>query len=300
MQAIVCVQQCVGPQGFLQPPYPACCWEAAFTRMRRQTRSLFVTRGYTVTSVRDAALHKDWFTWLLGTCVQHMVRPEQSESHRLERPTETWLQTTTTHTHHSHTHTWTHVLCFYRGVEVSHYYFSSQVVLSVCVIGIWWWGISGVVPACESVLKHPETSESWLQLITDMKHSSWNCLDAIQRQAHPLLHTSDPLVFTGTETSSLLAPQPSFLWLHDSWQGWIYTSERLQDDWELVGADMSWPRHRLLRLLFSAVGFPPLLWYCWNPKDAYSQMSQRQGERRRERKRQLATTHRVCNMLSKS
>lgn len=66
------------------------------TQVERWIRSVFVTRRYTVTALRDAALHKDWFTGLMGTCVQHMVKLEQSGSHGLQRPMETWLQATST------------------------------------------------------------------------------------------------------------------------------------------------------------------------------------------------------------
>lgn len=75
------------------------------TQVERWTGSVFVTRGYAVTALRDAALHKDWFTGLMGTCVQHMVKLEQSGSHG---PMETWLQES--FTQHSHTATQIHVL----------------------------------------------------------------------------------------------------------------------------------------------------------------------------------------------
>lgn len=42
---------------------------------------------------------------LVETCVQHMLKLKQNGSHRLQRPMQTWLQTT-----HTHTHTHRHVL----------------------------------------------------------------------------------------------------------------------------------------------------------------------------------------------
>lgn len=89
---------------------------------------MFVTKGeIQLTAVKDAAQrHKDCFTGLMGTCVQHMVKFEQSESHGLERPTETWLQTTTAHAHTNactNNHVLVHFLLLQR-VEGSSYYFS--------------------------------------------------------------------------------------------------------------------------------------------------------------------------------
>lgn len=164
-----------------------------------------------------------------------------------------------------------------------------------------------------SVWKCLRTPRELWELITA------NCLDEVQQLELPSCHsktpkthththghnpsctTMTPLVFTRTEMSSLFAPHPSFLWLPCSWQGQIYSSESsarwLSGCWswyELACA------HRLLRLLFSAVGFSPLLWYWWNPKDACSQMSQRQRERQAEKQRHLAAPHRGCNTLELS
>lgn len=166
-----------------------------------KTSSLFVTRGNTVTAVKDAAVHKDRFKGLLGTCVQHMVKPEHSgEAHRElatnslhTAPTQTRA---CTHTHAcAQIHTFLYIFPFYRGVEVSHHYIPGRIDVCMCVyacvIAMWRWGISGV-PACESVWEHPESSQSWLQLIGWMKHNSWNCLSAIQRHQTHTTHTHMP------------------------------------------------------------------------------------------------------------
>lgn len=49
----------IGPHGYMHPLCPAYWGEGAFTQVERQTDSVFITRGNTVTAVKDAALHKD-------------------------------------------------------------------------------------------------------------------------------------------------------------------------------------------------------------------------------------------------
>lgn len=77
--------------------------------------------------------------------------------------------------------------------------------------------------------------------------------------------------------SSLPAPHSSSFWFPYSWQGQIYSSESstrwLRVYWSQF--ELAW--NQTAEDAFSAVGFPPLLWYWWNPKDACSQMSQREG-----------------------
>lgn len=99
----------------------------------------------------------------------------------------------------------------------------------VCVIATWRWGVSGRVPVCESVLEHPESSERERELITA------NCLDEAQQLELPSCHSKTPNTHTynpchipitpWTEVSSLFAPHASFLWLPNSWQDQIYSSE---------------------------------------------------------------------------
>ena len=141
-------------------------------------------------------------------------------------------------------------------VEVSHYDFSSQVVLSVCD----WDMVMRNIRCGASMWKCLKTPRDLRELITANYRNEAQQLELPKCHSKtgsaPLAHQWPP-GFTGTETSSVLAPHPSFLWLHDSWQGQIYTSEKLQDYWELVGINISWPRHRLLRLLFQLWGFPP-------------------------------------------
>lgn len=131
-----------------------------------------------------------------------------------------------------------------------------------------------------------------------------NCQDEAQQLELPCCYSKKPNTYsTHRHNPSCTPPTPWFL-LGQKWAPSLHLTPHssgspslgrarsiaqrpLRDDWELAGVDMSWPRLRLLRLLFSAVGFPPLLWYWWNPKDACSQMSLRQSER----KMQLAAPH---------
>lgn len=53
----MCMYIC--PLGYKLPLCPAYWGEGAFTQVERRTGSVFITRGNTVTAVKDAALHKD-------------------------------------------------------------------------------------------------------------------------------------------------------------------------------------------------------------------------------------------------
>lgn len=145
------------------------------------------------------------------------------------------------------------------------------------------------VSVCESILEHPECSETRFQQIVEQLELP---IDAKKRQTQSL-HTNELLFFTETGMSSLSAPHPSFLWLPDSWQGQIYSSESSARWLRVLLEPMSWPQVRVLRLLFSSVGFPPFLWHWWNPEDACSQMSQRQRQTEEEGGR----LHWACNIL---
>lgn len=87
-----------------------------------------------------------------------------------------------------------------------------------------------------------------------------NCRDEVQQLELPIdakkrrtqsLHANELLFFTETEMSSLSAPHPSFLWLPDSWQGQIYSSE------SFVGADELAPSQSAEAALFKC-GVSPL------------------------------------------
>lgn len=104
---------------------------------------------------------------------------------------------------------------FYREAEAL--LFSSQVDLCayhwVCAVGSWWWGISCGVQPCKSGFVHPEILRSSLGQI---------CWDEAQQLKVSRWHSK-------TDTIPLwapsVAPHSSSLWLPDSWEGQIYSSE---------------------------------------------------------------------------
>lgn len=53
-----------------------------------------------------------------GACVQHMVRPDQSESHRLWRPTQIWVKTNT-HCSHAAVHMCARITIFFNSLYLS-------------------------------------------------------------------------------------------------------------------------------------------------------------------------------------
>lgn len=131
-------------------------------------------RGYTVTTLRDAAPHKDWFTELMGTCAQHMAMLERSESHSAAGAHGDLAAKKPPHIAHTCTHTpWS---CWgilkLRTTTLAPRYIFESATKCVRVVGMWWWGISAGVPLCENVREHPESQKSWLEQLAEMKHSS--------------------------------------------------------------------------------------------------------------------------------
>lgn len=139
-------------------------------QVERWSRSAFVMRGYTVTALRDAAPHKDWFTELMGTCAQHMAMLERSESHSAAGAHGDLAAKKPPHIAHTCTHTpWScwGILKLRTTTLAPRYIFESA---TKC--GMWWWGISAGVPLCENVREHPQSQKRWLEQLAEMKHSS--------------------------------------------------------------------------------------------------------------------------------
>lgn len=163
-------------------------------QVERWSRSAFVMRGYTVTALRDAAPHKDWFTELMGTCAQHMAMLERSESHSAAGAHGDLAAKKPPHIAHTCTHTpWS---CWgilkLRTTTLAPRYIFESATKCVRVVGMWWWGISAGVPLCENVREHPESQKSWLEQLAEMKHSTF--------------FASDLLVFIDFAFSLLLFP----------------------------------------------------------------------------------------------
>lgn len=97
-------------------------------QVERWGRSALVMRGYTVTALRDAAPHKDWFTELMGTCVQHMAMLERSESHSAAGAHGD-LAAREPSTHRSHMYTYTTVLLGH--FKAPRNYFGAQIYFRV-------------------------------------------------------------------------------------------------------------------------------------------------------------------------
>lgn len=215
-------------------------------QVERWSRSAFVMRGYTVTALRDAAPHKDWFTELMGTCAQHMAMLERSESHSAAGAHGDLAAKKPPHIAHTCTHTpWScwGILKLRTTTLAPRYIFESA---TKCVCG--WDVVMRDIRRSAIVWKCPGTPTESKEMIRA------TCWDETQQQE---VHSLQVTCWFLSILRSLSSSSPSF-WTLSYWKCKIDSSESsAKCVWEFVYT--SPPRPRLLRLFFLSVGFPPLL-----------------------------------------